>query len=145
MALHIVKLCVGVDEVDELAAWQKQRAAQRRAAGEKHGVVHRTRMMPKRVDELLDGGSLYWVIKGVVRVRQGLRAVEQGTMDDGTSCALLALDRQLVRTMPKPMRPFQGWRYLAAGDAPADLGEAGGDIARMPAAMVEELRSLGLL
>jgi hypothetical protein len=102
-------------------------------------------MMPKRVDELLDGGSLYWVVKGVVRVRQGLRAVEQGTMDDGTSCALLALDRQLVRTMPKPMRPFQGWRYLAAGDAPADLGEAGGDIARMPAAMVEELRSLGLL
>ena len=145
MALHIVKLCVGVDEVDELAAWQKQRAAQRRAAGEKHGVVHRTRMMPKRVDELLDGGSLYWVIKGVVRVRQRLKAVEQGTLDDGTSCALLALDRQLVRTMPKPMRPFQGWRYLAAGDAPADLGEAGGDIARMPAAMVEELRSLGLL
>jgi hypothetical protein len=142
MALHIVKLCVGVDE---LAAWQKQRAAQRRAAGEKHGVVHRTRMMPKRVDELLDGGSLYWVIKGVVRVRQRFKAVEQGTLDDGSSCALLVLDRQLVRTMPKPMRPFQGWRYLAAGDAPADLGEAGGDIARMPAAMVEELRSLGLL
>ena len=58
MALHIVKLCVGVDEVDELAAWQKQRAAQRRAAGEKHGVVHRTRMMPKRVDELLDRKSV---------------------------------------------------------------------------------------
>ena len=145
MPLHIVKLCVGIDDIEELASWQKRRAAQRRAAGEKHAVVHRTRMMPKRVEELLDGGSLYWVIKGVVRVRQRLKAVEQGTLDDGTSCALLALDRQLVRTMPKPMRPFQGWRYLAAGDAPADLGEAGGDIARMPAAMVEELRSLGLL
>lgn len=145
MPLHIVKLCVGIDDVEELAAWQKRRAMERRAAGEKHGVVHRTRMTPKRVEELLDGGSLYWVIKGVLRVRQRLKAVEQGTLDDGTSCALLALDRQLVRTMPKPMRPFQGWRYLAAGDAPADLGEAGGDIARMPAAMVEELRSLGLL
>jgi hypothetical protein len=102
-------------------------------------------MMPKRQDELLDGGSLYWVIKGVIRVRQALVAVEPGTMDDGTSCATLALDLDLVRTLPKPMRPFQGWRYLAPGDAPGDLGEAGGDVARMPAAMVAELRNLCLL
>lgn len=145
MTLHLVKLCVGVDDIDDLAEWQKRRAAERKAAGQRHACIHRTRMMPKRADELLDGGSLYWVIKGVIRVRQRLVAVEEGAMDDGSACALLALDARLVRTLPKPMRPFQGWRYLAPGDAPGDLGEASGDVARMPAAMVEELRSLGLL
>lgn len=145
MTLHLVKLCVGVDDIDELAAWQKKRAVERRARGETHACIHRTRMMPKRVDELLDGGSLYWVIKGVIRVRQRLKAVETGTMDDGSACCVLALDRKLVRTMPKPMRPFQGWRYLPAPEAPADLGEAAGDIARMPPRMLEELRALGLI
>ncbi|MBM3523624.1 MAG: DUF1489 family protein [Alphaproteobacteria bacterium] len=145
MALHLVKLCVGCDDIADLAAWQKKRAAERKARGEKHLCIHRTRMMPKRVDDLVDGGSLYWVIKGVLRVRQRLKAIEPGKMDDGSACCILALDRTLVRTMPKLMRPFQGWRYLAAGDAPADLGEAGADIARMPPKMVEELRALGLL
>jgi hypothetical protein len=145
MTIHLVKLCVGIDDVEELVAWQARRAKQRKAAGEKHACIHRTRMMPKRVDELLDGGSIYWVIKGVVRVRQQLRAVEAATMDDGTPCAELALAEKLVRTMPKPMRPFQGWRYLDPKEAPADLTEGGAEIARMPAAMVEELRSLGLL
>jgi hypothetical protein len=145
MTLHLVKLCVGVDDVEDLADWQARRAAERKAAGQRHACIHRTRMMPKRQDELLDGGSLYWVIKGVIRVRQALVAVEPGTMDDGTSCATLALDLDLVRTLPKPMRPCQGWRYLAPGDAPGDLGEAGGDVARMPAAMVAELRNLCLL
>lgn len=145
MTLHLVKLCVGVDDIDDLAEWQTRRAAERKAAGQRHDCIHRTRMMPKRQDELLDGGSLYWVIKGVIRVRQRLVAIEEGKMDDGSTCALLALDRKLARTLPKPMRPFQGWRYLSPGDAPGDLGEAGGDVARMPAAMVEELRSLGLL
>lgn len=145
MTIHILKLCVGVDDIDDLAAWQKKRAAQRKAAGEKHLCIHRTRMMPKRVTELLDGGSLYWVIKGVIRVRQKLKAIEPGQRDDGTPCAVLALDRKLVRTMPKLMRPFQGWRYLDPQAAPTDLDEAGVDIAKMPPAMVEELRTLGLL
>lgn len=145
MTLHLVKLCVGVDDIDDLAEWQTRRAAERKAAGQRHDCIHRTRMMPKKAADLLDGGSLYWVIKGVVRVRQRLVAIEEGAMDDGSACAVLALDRKLVRTLPKPMRPFQGWRYLAPGDAPADLGEAAGDIARMPASMIEELRSLCLL
>lgn len=139
MPLHLIKLCVGIDSVADLRAWRAHRAAQG------HRSVAPTRQTPKRAAELLDGGSLYWVIKGVIRVRQALVAVEPGTMDDGTSCATLALDLDLVRTLPKPMRPFQGWRYLAPGDAPGDLGEAGGDVARMPAAMVAELRNLCLL
>ena len=145
MAINLVKLCVGVDDIDELAAWQKKRAAERKARGEKHLCIHRTRMMPKRGEELVDGGSLYWVIKGVVRVRQRLKAVEAGRRDDGTACAVLALDRKLVRTMPKLMRPFQGWRYLDPKDAPPDLGDASADVARMPPEMLEELRALGLL
>ena len=145
MTIHLVKLCVGIDDVEALAEWQAGRAKQRKAAGERHACIHRTRMMPKRVDDLLDGGSIYWVIKGVVRVRQQLRGVEPGTMDDGTPCASLVLARKLVRTLPKPMRPFQGWRYLEPREAPADLGEGGAEIARMPSEMVDELRSLGLL
>ena len=145
MTIHLVKLCVGIDDVEELAAWQARRAKQRKAAGERHLCIHRTRMSPKRADELLDGGSIYWVIKGVVRVRQQLKGLDAGTMDDGTPCAVLVLARKLVRTMPKPMRPFQGWRYLDPKDAPADIGEGGAEIARMPSAMVDELRSLGLL
>jgi acetyl-CoA carboxylase biotin carboxylase subunit len=145
MTLHLVKLCVGVDDIDDLAAWQRRRAAERKAAGATHGCIHRTRMMPKRRDDLLAGGSLYWVIKGVIRVRQRLDAIEEGRLEDGSTCAILALDRDLVRTLPKPMRPFQGWRYLAAADAPRDIGAADGDVASMPPEMVEELRSLGLL
>lgn len=145
MTLHLVKLCVGVDDIDDLAAWQRRRAAERKAAGATHGCIHRTRMMPKRRDDLLAGGSLYWVIKGVIRVRQRLDAIEEGRLEDGSTCAILALDRDLVRTLPKPMRPFQGWRYLAPADAPRDIGAADGDIASMPPEMIEELRSLGLL
>jgi hypothetical protein len=78
MTLHLVKLCVGVDDIDDLAAWQRRRAAERKAAGATHGCIHRTRMMPKRRDDLLAGGSLYWVIKGVIRVRQRLDAIEEG-------------------------------------------------------------------
>jgi hypothetical protein len=145
MTLHLVKLCVGVDDIADLARWQKERAAQRRARGEKHLCIHRTRMMPKRGDELLDGGSLYWVIKGVIRVRQRLKAIEPGTRDDGSPCTVLALDRKLVRTLPQPVRAFQGWRYLGANDAPADLAAGGAAFQKMPAKMVEELRLLGLV
>jgi hypothetical protein len=145
MTLHLVKLCVGVDDIEDLARWQKKRAAERKARGEKHLCIHRTRMMPKRGEELLDGGSLYWVIKGVIRVRQRLKAIETGKRDDGTPCTVLALDRKLVRTLPQPMRAFQGWRYLAPKDAPADLNHSDAAIARMPPKMLAELRSLGLV
>jgi hypothetical protein len=145
MTLHLIKLCVGVDEIAELARWQKKRMAERRAKKLKRKLIHRTRSTPKRADELLDGGSLYWVIKGVIRVRQRLVAIEPGRRDDGTPCCELALDGRLVRTMPRPVRAFQGWRYLEAKDAPPDLGAGGEGLAAMPPRMVEELRLLGLL
>ena len=84
MTLHLIKLCVGISEIAELAAWQKKRLAQQRAAGVKKPVLrHLTRNTPKRAEEILDGGSLYWVIRGVVRVRQRITGIKPGKDKDG--------------------------------------------------------------
>lgn len=144
MTVHIIKLCVGISEPDELAAWQKKRWNDARKAGKKPECRHVTRNMPKRAAEIVAGGSLYWVIKGVVRVRQRITAVESIVWDGEPHCKLV-LDRKLVRVMPRPMRAFQGWRYLEAKDAPADLADLGKGALEMPPKMVEELRELGLL
>lgn len=116
MALHILKLCVGADTLDDLATWQTHqvKTLKRRAP------VCGTRMWPKRTEEVLNGGSLYWVIKGVVLVRQRIVEIAEVEDDHGLRCGLW-LDPKLVRTAPQPRRAFQGWRYLDAGEAPADL------------------------
>lgn len=144
MTVHLIKLCVGISEPDELAAWQKKRWNDAKKAGRKPECRHITRNMPKRAEEILDGGSLYWVIKGVIRVRQRIIGVEPIVHEGEPHCKLV-LDRKLVRVMPRAMRAFQGWRYLEASSAPKDLGEAGKGAADMPPKMVEELRELGLL
>ncbi len=146
MTLHLVKLCVGCDSVEDLAAWQTERLKQMKAEKQKPELFHRTFQMPKRREELLDGGSLYWVIKGVIQVRQRLLDLREGNRPDGTPCTLFILDKPLVQVRPVPRRAFQGWRYLSAEDAPADL--AGGqrsDVAQMPAKLRRELAELGLL
>ena len=145
MPLHIIKLCVGVDTVEELADWQKKRRTQQRKAGQKPVTRHVTKMTPKRADEVTDGGSLYWVIKGVIRVRQRIIAVNPGFMKDGESKCELRLDAKLVPVVPRQMRAFQGWRYLEAKDAPKDLDRAAPGARNMPEAMRRELRELGLL
>ena len=142
--LHLVKLCVGVSEPKELAHWQKQRRAQRKAAGGPDAIFHFTRNTPRRGDEILDGGSMYWVMKGIIRVRQRIVGFEETTRD-GEACCAIRLHPKLVAVVPQPMRAFQGWRYLEAADAPADLGSAGADLAKMPPKMLAELRALGLL
>ncbi|MBI3451619.1 MAG: DUF1489 domain-containing protein [Rhodospirillales bacterium] len=146
MPLHLIKLCVGIDAVEELAALQKKRIAQQRTAGVKKPVLrHLTRNTPKRAAEILDGGSLYWVIKGVVRVRQRLVDIVPGKTKDGEPRCELRFDRKLVRVVPRRMRAFQGWRYLNAADVPPDLADMGKGAVDMPAEMAEELRALGLL
>jgi hypothetical protein len=146
MTTHLVKLCVGCDSVEELAEWQAERLKQMKAEKVKPELFHRTFQMPKRREELLNGGSLYWVIKGVIQVRQRLRDLREGNRPDGTPCALLILDRTLVPVRPVPRRAFQGWRYLAAEDAPGDLvAGRGGDLDQMPAKLRRELAELGLL
>lgn len=146
MPLHLIKLCVGCDAIEDLAAWQSERLRQMKKAGQKPELFHRTFQMPKRREELLDGGSLYWVIKGIVQARQKLVDLREGTKDDGTPCTLLMLDKTIVPVRPMPRRPFQGWRYLDAADAPPDL--AGGKrngISQLPPQMRKELAELGLL
>ncbi|HEU4377177.1 MAG TPA: DUF1489 domain-containing protein [Hyphomicrobiaceae bacterium] len=147
MALHLIKLCVGCDTIEDLASWQAERLKQRRKAGEKSPhLFHRTFQMPKRREELLNGGSLYWVIKGIVQVRQPLHDIAEGTKDDGTPCCLLIFKNELVPVRPVPRRAFQGWRYLDADEAPEDLKRgAGHSIVAMPPKMRKQLAELGLL
>ena len=147
MPLHLIKLCVGCDSIEDLAAWQAERLKARRKAGEKKPqLFHRTFQTPKRRADLLAGGSLYWVIKGLMQVRQPLIDIAEGTKDDGTPCCLLILKNELVPVRPVPRRAFQGWRYLDAEEAPPDLARtsASGIIA-MPPKLRKQLAELGLL
>jgi hypothetical protein len=102
-------------------------------------------MMPRRVAELLDGGSLYWVIKGQMAARQALLDIRPVTDADGIARCQLVLEPILVAVMPRPLRPFQGWRYLQAHEAPADIGKGTGEIGEMPEELRRQLRGLGLL
>jgi hypothetical protein len=145
MTLHLIKLCVGVDSIDDLAAWQKKRLAEKKAKGEKRRLFHTTFQTPKRQAELLDGGSIYWVIKGIIQVRQRLVGFEDGHKSDGSPCCLLIYDRVLVPVRPTPRRAFQGWRYLSADDAPPDLTSGSSDMAKLPPEMRKELAQLGLI
>jgi hypothetical protein len=146
MALHIVKLCVGAESVEDLAAWQKKRLDQQKARGLKPQFKHTTRNTPKRGDEIAGEGSLYWVVKGNIRCRQKILGFASRKDRDGKPMCEILLDSKIVRTAPKPMRAFQGWRYFEAADAPADLDAKTAQAqAKLPPAMAEELRSLGLL
>jgi hypothetical protein len=146
MALHLIKLCVGAESLRDMEEWIAERLAAKRAAGQPVEQTHRTRMVPKRLAELLDGGSLYWVIKGQVAARQTILDVRPFTDQDGIGRCDLVLHPTLVPVMPRPHRPFQGWRYLVDHEKPADLsGKAGAAIAEMPEVLRRELRELGLL
>lgn len=147
MALNLIKLCVGVDTVEQLADWQKRRRAELAAAGLPPFSRHLTRNSPRRADEIMDGGgSLYWVIKREIRVRQCLHAIEEAVDHEGRPCCALVFEPELVRVVPRSQRPFQGWRYLEAVDAPPDLpAHATDESAEMPEKMRRELRALGLL
>lgn len=142
MPLHLLKLCVGVENVEQLQSWQDGRMAAARAMGERQNPVHVTRMFPKRGDELIAGGSLYWVIKGSIAVRQRIVALEEVHGDDGIRRCRIVLDPELVRTMPQPRRAFQGWRYLKDPDAPDDLSAKGGG-SDLPPELVAHLREIG--
>lgn len=146
MALHLIKLCVGVSSIEDLAVWQKECLAKAKARGEKCRLFHTTLLTPKRQAELLAGGSIYWVIKGLIQVRQPLLAFDEGQREDGSPCCHIVYDKTLVPVRPTPRRAFQGWRYLKAEDAPPDLAAgASNGLANLPPAMRRELAELGLL
>lgn len=146
MTVHLLKLCVGVDAVSQLVRFQENRRAAKRVAGEEPVNIHVTRNTPRRADEVVDGGSLYWVIRRRIAVRQRIIRIDEVLDDEGRPRCGLVLGPDLVRTEPRSCRPFQGWRYLEAHDAPADLTGTGHDeVDEMPEEMVRELRALGLL
>jgi hypothetical protein len=137
MSLHIIKIAVGIDDIPHLRRVQKDRLAIARAAGAKPKLRHMTRMVPSRADEITDGGSIYWIVKGFVLVRQRIVAIEEVEANDhGKRCAFV-LDAKLV--------PHQGWRYLKPEDAPVDARGGAADAKGLPPKLLAELRDLGLL
>jgi hypothetical protein len=144
VTLHLIKLCVGVDTLEELARWQKGRLADLKKRRKPLELVHVTRQTPKRAAELLDGGSLYWVIKGQIAARQKLIDIRDVRSKDGLPRCGLVYEPKLVATLRRAHRPFQGWRYLSARDAPPDArGSRGGK--DLPEKLRVELAELGLL
>ena len=144
MTVHLIKLCVGAPSIEHLADWQNRVLAGKTAYGKVDHLFHTTRMSPKRKDELLDGGSLYWVIKGKIQVRQHLIDIRPFTDEAGVKRCDLVLEPRLILTRYQPRRPFQGWRYLKADDAPADMRLAA-ETKAMPDNMRRDLTELCLL
>lgn len=143
MTIHLVKLCVGAKSVNDLAEWVEKRVKLNEQAGRGSVHEHVTRMHPKRQAALLDGGSIYWVIKGVVLVRQRILGFQSRIGGDGVRRCAIALDPGLVLTEPQSRRAFQGWRYLPVDDAPKDARTGRG--APPPPELAAELAALGLL
>ncbi len=139
--INLLKLCVGAESVQDLLDWQ----ASARAKGPDGLPRHVTRMWPKRKDEILAGGSLYWVFKGVILARQRILRLDEVDRGDGITRCGLVLDPKVVRTEAVPKRPFQGWRYLAPADAPRDLPEGRrADNQNLPPKLLAALAEIGV-
>jgi hypothetical protein len=146
MPVHLIKLAVGCDSVKELKEWIAERMKTAKKKGLPQHHIHITRMTPKRVEDILAGGSLYWVIRGEVAAREKLIAIEPFRDRDGIGRCRLVMQPKVIAVSPRPMRPFQGWRYLADDAAPPDLGKtSAGGLGAMPEPLRRELRDLGLL
>jgi hypothetical protein len=139
--INLVKLCVGAEKVEGLTAWQTMRMGQTGLPN----PCHITRMWPKREAELLAGGSLYWVFKGLILARQRILELDEVIGQDGIRRCGLVLDPQVVLTESQPRRAFQGWRYLTAEDAPRDLkADTQPDEAPLPAELASALANIGI-
>ncbi|KEJ95977.1 lysophospholipase [Pseudosulfitobacter pseudonitzschiae] len=139
--VNLIKLSVGTENVDDLIAWQSSKRAQT-ADGQPR---HITRMFPKRVDEILNGGSIYWVIKGVIQARQHILRLDEVIGGDGIRRCAIVLDPELIRTQTSLRRPFQGWRYLTPADAPADLPKGRESEEPLPVELNRALAEIGVL
>jgi hypothetical protein len=138
MALHLIKLCVGVSEIEEMKSWVKI------AKGSSEALDHVTRMFPRRKDEIIPGGSLFWVIRGMILCRQPIADLEPVMGADEIQRCRIVFKPKIILVRPTPRRAFQGWRYLTEEDAPIDMprGASGHD---MDEKMRRDLAGLGLL
>jgi hypothetical protein len=138
MALHLIKLCVGVSEIEEMKSW----VAIAKGSGE--ALDHITRMFPRRRDEILPDGSLYWVIRGMILCRQPIVNLVPVVGGDGIERCQIVFKPQIIPVRPTPRRAFQGWRYLLGEDAPIDMPRGAGG-KEMTEKMRRELAELGLI
>ena len=138
MAVHLKKLSVGATSLNSLREWQDVRVARGL------DIIHPTRNWPRRASEILDGGSLYWVIKGHMMARQKIAGLREVTRDDGRPACGIILEPGLIPVWPRRFRAFQGWRYLEVDDTPSDM-PLSDDATPLPADLASELRELGLL
>lgn len=139
--VNLIKLSVGTESVDQLIEWQQQRAQK-----SKDGLCfHTTRMWPKREDEILNGGSIYWVIKGEITSRQRIVRFDERIGEDGIRRCAIILDDEIVPTVAALKRPFQGWRYLTSEDAPADLPKGRDSEDTLPVELNRALAEIGVL
>ena len=145
MPLHLLKMAVGQHGFEDLVRRQAERLTALRAAGEAPVLRHLTRNVPRRAEEVLDGGSIYWVMAGAIRARQRIIALEPAIGRNGRPRCAIILDAGLEATEPLPYRAFQGWRYLIAQNAPPDHVSAAGGLDALPLGMLAELRRLGLV
>ncbi|MDF1854721.1 DUF1489 domain-containing protein [Pseudooceanicola sp.] len=139
--VNLLKLSVGTESVESLIEWQAAGAL--RSADDL--PCHVTRMWPRREAEVIAGGSIYWVIKGVIQCRQRILRLDELTRADGIRRCAIAMDPELIRTTPAPKRAFQGWRYLAAGEAPPDLSVARISDDALPPELSAALADIGVL
>ena len=145
MTLNLLKLAVGCEGIAHMRAFQEARYQGREVPGRIGEIWHRTAIRPRRADELLAGGSIYWVVKRAVQVRQQIIELRQVDCQDGVTRCEIILSPELVQTRPQPRRPFQGWRYLDGNDAPPDLGSVTADLERIPIEMRSDLLELCLI
>ena len=139
-SVHLLKLCVGAESVDDLLEWHRTHPSPF-PTGERR---HVTRMWPKREAEVLAGGSLYWVIKGVILCRQRILRLDEVDRGDSIRRCGIVMDPQVIRTEAAARRPFQGWRYLAPEDAPRDLPKGRETDSALPEEMALALAEIGL-
>ena len=139
--LHLIKLCVGAESLADIRDWHLRRSFDWQG---QRAVRHVTRNFPKRAAELLQGGSLYWIVKGRIIARNSIIGFEEAQTESGKPGCAIILGVPLTPTEPRAHRPFQGWRYFDAANAPADL-PPGTDADDLPEALLGELKDLGLL
>jgi hypothetical protein len=142
MTIHMVKLCVGAETFDDLRHWQAQQMRMRSGEGRAARPACQTRMTPKQTDALLEGGSLYWVIRGMILARNRIVGVETLTDRSGRAFCEIDLDPEAVLVEPTPRKAFQGWRYLKPAEAPCDL--ARGLSGELPVKLARDLREAGV-
>ncbi len=139
--VNILKLSVGTENIDDLLAWQQTKRAQTTEGLPRHV----TRMWPKREAELMNGGSIFWVIKGVIQCRQKIMRLDEHFGQDGIRRCAIVMDPTLIRVQSSLKRPFQGWRYLSPEDAPADLPKGRKDEEPLPVELNRALAEIGVL